>query len=178
MKKLLTSLVSLFLIVSLGSCDKVKELADIDFDANFSTPSMTINPSMAKTDGGYNFTVNSNINPLSNVDVKKYLSKIKKWKVNSIEIEIISVSEPGTYLTKDTKLEMQGSKNKASVTINEDTKIFEGYKYKVPSAVYKKVEKILNDKEDFDIKFDGGLNNNATVVMKVNIDVTITANPL
>jgi len=178
MKKLLTSLVSLFLIVSLGSCDKVKELADIDFDANFSTPSMTINPSMAKTDGGYEFLVTNKINPLGNVDVKKYLSKIKKWKVNSIEIEIIRVSESGTYLTEGTTLEMQGTKHKASVSIDKDTPITAGFKYTVPSAVYKKVEKILNDKEEFDVKFDGGLNNNATVVMKVNIDVTITANPL
>jgi len=179
MKKLFIPFVALFLTISLGSCDKVKELADVDFDANLSTPNMTITPPLGKVEtSGYPFLVTNKINPLSNSDIKKYLNKIKKWDIKMIEVEIIKVSDENTFLKAGTKLEMKGTKNTASMTLTKDTKIYEGYTFKVPENVYNSVEKILNEKEEFEVNFEGGLNNNATVVMKVNIDVTITANPL
>ncbi len=180
MKKLFTPLLALFLIVSLGSCDKIEDLTNIDFDANLETPNMTISPPLGKNirTSGYEFLVSNKINPLGNSDIKKYLDKIKKWDINAIEVEVMSVSERNTYLKNGTKLEMKSSKHSAISTFTEDTPIFTGYKYQVPSSVHSQVEKILNDKEEFDVNFMGGLNNNATVIMKVKIDVTITANPL
>ena len=180
MRKLFTPLLALFILVSLGSCDKIKELADVDFDANLETPNMTISPPLGKNirTSGYEFLVSNKINPLGNSDIEKYLNKIKKWDINSIEVEVISVSESNTYLKAGTKLEMKSSKHSAMSTFEEDTPIFAGYKYKVPSSVHSQVEAILNDKEEFDVDFMGGLNNDATVIMKVKIDVTITANPL
>lgn len=179
MKKLITPLLSLLLIITLGSCDKVKELADVDFDANLETPNMTITPTMGKTLGsGYEFIVSNKINPLGNSDINKYLDKIKEWDINAIEVMVVSVSETDTYLKSGTKLEMKSSNHTATTTFDTDTPIFAGYVYKVPTSVHSKVEQILNDKEEFDVSFMGGLNNNATVIMKVKIDVTITANPL
>ena len=180
MKKLFAPLLALFLIISLGSCEKIKELADVDFDANLETPNMTITPPSGKTidSPGYEFIVSNKINPLANTDIKQYLNKIKEWEIHSIEVEIVSVSENNTYLKAGTKLEMKSSKHTATTTFEEDTPIQEGYTYVVPSSIHSQVEKILNDKEEFDVTFTGGLNNNATVIMKVKIDVTITANPL
>ena len=180
MKKLFTPLVALLLVFSLGSCDKAKELFDVDFDATLETENMTISPPLGKDlrTSGYEFLVSNKINPLGNTDIKKYLDKIKNWDINAIEVEVVSISESGTYLKAGTKLEMKSSKHSAMSIFTEDTPIHAGYKYKVPSSEHSKVEAILNDKEEFDVTFTGGLNNNATVIMKVMIDVTITANPL
>ena len=104
MKKLFAPLLALFLIISLGSCEKIKELADVDFDANLETPNMTITPPSGKTidSPGYEFIVSNKINPLANTDIKQYLNKIKEWEIHSIEVETVSVSENriviGAYL--------------------------------------------------------------------------------
>ena len=171
---------TLFLVVSLGSCDKINELADVDFDANLETPNMTITPPLTKTlgDPGYEFMVSNKIIPLSDPDIEKYLDKIKNWDIKSIEVIVVSVSENNTFLKAGTKLGMKSSKHSALIPFDEDTPIQQGFKYTVPASEHSEVEIILNDKEEFEVTFTGGLNNKATVVMKVKIDVTITANPL
>lgn len=180
MKKLTAPLVAFLILFSFSSCDKIKELADIDFDANLETPNMTIASPIRKSVevNGYEFLVSNKINPLENSDINEYLNKIKKWDINAVEIEIVSVSETNTYLKSGTKLEMKSSMHSAISTFEIDTPIYNGYKYNVPSSEYSKIEQILNDKEEFDVVFTGGLNNNSTVIIKVMIDVTVTANPL
>lgn len=167
--------------IAFTSCDDIKDLADIEFDATLSTDNMTLTPPYEKnsTFEGYDFNVSNKINPSDDTEIKKYLDKIKDWDINSMEIEIISVSEPNTFLTSGTFVEMKSiSGTTANLSFTEDTPITAGMKYTIPPSAFNSVEQILNDKEEFDVTFDGGLNNNATVVLRVHIDVTITANPL
>ena len=179
MKKLIYPILSI-LFLSLGSCDKAKDLADVEFDAQLTTPEMTIAPSHSKKSGetGYDFSTTETINPLSNADIKEYLDKIQNWDINSVEIIVVSVSKAGTHLTAGTELEMKSDSNTSTLKFENDTPIEVGTTYDLPTEIYKGVESILNEKKEFTVSLTGGLNNDAIVVFKVNIDVTITANPL
>ncbi|MCK5907357.1 MAG: hypothetical protein KAG37_07190, partial [Flavobacteriales bacterium] len=150
MKKLLIPLVTV-LFLSFTSCDSIESLADIDFDADLSTPTMTIAPPkvIGKTlgDGGYNFSEHSTIDPISDPDIKKYLDKIKKWDIKSMQIDFTSVSKEGSKLDPGTIVEFKGSRTTATLSFPDGLDIHQGYIYDVSPDFYNNVEKILNKKE-------------------------------
>ncbi|MCK5782697.1 MAG: hypothetical protein KAH10_08910 [Flavobacteriales bacterium] len=179
MKKVLLPLVAV-LLLSFTSCDNIKSLADVSFDVNLTTPEMTITPPIEKVMGknGYTFELEETIDPTINSDIKKYLKKIKKWDIQSLQIEFVSVSEEGTKFDKGTLVEFKGSGVSATLTFDDELEIKKGATIDVPSEFFDNFEKILETNNKFDVKIKGGTNNYATIKVKVNIDVTITANPL
>ena len=180
MKKLFIPFMALFLVVSLGSCDKIEELADINFDAELSSPTMTLSPPLGKTtgDGGYSFDETSTIDPSSDSDIEKYLDKIKNWDIKSITIKFIEVTESGTKLDEGTIIGLEGSGKIANLVFPQGLDIHTDYVYDVPSEFFNKVEDILNTKKAFIVRVKGGTNNYAQIKLMVTIDVKITANPL
>ena len=183
MKKLFIPFVALFLATSLGSCDKIEELADINFDAELSSPTMTLSPPpppIGKTmgDGGYSFNETSTIDPSSDSDIEKYLNNIKNWDIKSITINFIEVTESGTKLDEGTIIGLEGSGIIANLEFPQGLDIHSGYVYDVPSTFFNKVEDVLNTKKSFIVRVKGGTNNYAQIKLMVTIDVKITANPL
>jgi len=100
MKKIL----AIFLLVIatsffLTSCEKVKDLNTIDFDANFSENLECVTAGVKSNLLVPTFGASAVIEPTSDPNVNIYLNKIKEYEIESVKATITSMSQENVTVT-------------------------------------------------------------------------------
>jgi hypothetical protein len=179
MKSKIKSLFILLAFASLMGC----ELLNVDFDTELSSDlNINVQDSGTKSSiNGYSYTASTTLDPLSDKEVKKYKDKIEDYNVKSLTATVTYVSKPDVKLLAGTFFEIYDSKDKARWTLSSDFDVTEGAEYTLDNSdgKWKTVRNILKRNSVFTIASEGAANtNNITIIFKVSIDATVTANPL
>ena len=101
-----TTIQALFLAVAVAgmmSCEKLKSVADVEFDTAMSTDlDIAVEQAVKSTLDGFSYSAEAAIDPTSDPEVKKYADKIKKYEVTSLTVTVTGVSESGVTLGQGT----------------------------------------------------------------------------
>lgn len=170
-------------------CEKIKDLADVTFDADFTaTMDATVEPTSLKSGQamGY-FDEFTTIDPNTNSDFKTYASKIKEIKVEKVIVEVISITGSANnsvvvdwaHLHCHQLPSFDENGFFAFFEMNNET-LTVGKTFEFTAAgELGDLETILNTKESFDVYLHGAADPvNATIGFKVYINSKITANAL
>jgi len=177
-KKLLFALLAVSLIV--GACNKVKDLADVTFDAEFKVDlNCEVPPGSLKSGIDGAFAASMTIDPLSDPTVEKYIDKIKNWEVTGLTGEILSVSKEGVNLL-GADLEVF-SANHSTVWHIPATALVVGQKITLDNGngQWDTIDTILGENKVFTVSVNGTTDqDDVTFVIRVIIKTRVTANPL
>lgn len=178
MKKQIT-LFTLLLISAafLSSCDKLKSLADVQFDANFETQlDVPIQPTVLKSNIG-TFNQSVTIDPLSNADFLKYKNEIKNIDVVGATIEITELN-PSPITINGSLTATNGSNLTANWPINNEV-LTVGKKITLSNEQFATLQQIFNLKTPFTVTFAGQSSaDSGNFKVKVIFKTKIKANPL
>lgn len=186
MKSLIKLGVVMFFISFVNTgCEKIKDLADVSFDANFDTEmNVDVKPTTQKSglEMG-SFSETADIDPNSNEDFKTYASKIKDIKVTKVVFEIIEITNApnnavqlGSATLSVDKTGLTSAKWSESAQTLTVGKKFE---YSTSDEQFAHLQNILNSKEMFTVNFFGTADPvDATFKVKITINSKVTANPL
>ena len=181
MKNLFIPFVALFLVVSLGSCDKVADLADIDIPLEVTSDPIDLNgvPAAGKAQFSYDFdeTVDVDLFQGELKDYKEYLDKIKHFKVTKLIVTVVKIEEgkdikfvdPTKAILKDASSKVEIDLSGYDVQVNSS--------YEVTGTVLKEIDKILNKKKSFKYQVVGGFNQDAHITIRIEIAGKVTVNP-
>ncbi len=190
MKTLLKlSLILLLIGFTNTGCEKIKDLADVTFDADFTaTMDATVEPTSLKSgqEMGY-FEESRSIDPNTNADFKAYASKIKEIKVEKVIVEVTSItgSDNNSVDVEVVRLVCHqmptfDEMGFLAVFVRNNETLTVGKTFEFTTDVeLRDLETILNSKEEFNVLLDGRADPvNATIGFKVYINSKITANAL
>ncbi len=183
MKKILNFTLMLLLAIGLSSCDKLKNLADIEFDTTLSgnLNILVEEPGTKSALVSYSFSANTNINPLDDDNVAKYIDNIKDWSVNGITARVVSVNKPNVVFLSGTFFKVSNNTHSAQWTLPVDFSVVENAQFSLDNSggAWDAVRQILLKNSAFNIMVDGECTeNDVTVVIKLSIGAKVTANPL
>lgn len=161
------------------ACDKVKDLADVKFDADFST-NLDIHSvaDMKSTQGS--FEASATINPLDNSDMATYANLIKEIKVNEITAEVLSISDAPVML-ETAVFEISSDGFPSAVWEFENVELNQGTILTMDnsSGQFDNMQAILDSTNVFTAEISGTTDkDDVTFTLKVTIKTTVTANPL
>jgi hypothetical protein len=159
------------------------ELFNVDFDTDLSSDlNINVQDSGTKSSiDAYGYTASTTLDPLSDKEVKKYKDKIEDYNVKSLTATVTYVSKPDVKLLAGTFFEIYDSKDKARWTLSSDFDVTEGAEYTLDNSdgQWGTVRTILKRNSVFTVASEGSANtNHITIVFKVTIGTTVTANPL
>lgn len=180
MKNLSYFIAMLFMATTFTSCEKVKDLANVEIETTFESSSITVTPELeaiGKVQGGtYKFDVEELIDFVNNQDIKDYLDQIEDFDVESLVISFEDVSE--SFNAETLKFIMFNSKqNKEFAFLNQI--IENGSEITISEDDFEAIISILKDIENFSFKIQGdGCDKNNNFKVKAKLKVKITANPL
>jgi hypothetical protein len=184
MKKLFIPLVTLFLAVGLGSCDKINELSQVDIPFEISSPNITLTPDLAKK-GTLTFNKRGEIDIFQGDlgEYKNLADKLKEFKTKKLSITINKINGSSTgSLTfgPNTYAKISSSDGKYEVSIPlSNLPIILHREFSLPQAYLKVVNSILNKKKAFKYSISGSFSKAVTSVeVKINIDGEVTAQVL
>ncbi len=187
MKTISKSLAVFFMLILTGltfqSCEKIKSLADVKFNAELAGDlNITISQGAQKSavlSDTYNFSKSVEVNLRSDPEIDKYFDKLKSFDVQSVTctansvyggpvnitnatLVIQSETTSATWYVKNFTLE-----NGASLTLDNNNNQWDN------------VNTILNNKENFTISVEGTTDkDNVSFTLHVVIKTRVTANPL
>jgi hypothetical protein len=180
--KIIIGVVMLTGIISLASCDKIESLADVHFDTNLVADlNVAISGESKKSTAteSYYFNESVSVDPRQDPDIDKYFDKLKGYKVNKVTGTIKSVNGgPVTILNGNLTI-MSGDisatwevkdfvvKQGATLTLGNE------------NGQWDDLQKVLDEKKAFTVTVEGATDKGGVVfLLSVDIDVTVTANPL
>ena len=181
MKKLFTPLVALFLVASLGSCDKIEDLSDIDIPLEVTSDPITLDgvPAAGKVAMSYSFdeTVEVDLFQGELKDYKKYTDKIKHFKVSKLIITVVSI-EKGTDVefVDPSKVFLKDNSSEVEIDLSGQ-KVHVGSTIEVSGDGLDAINKILNKKKNFSYQVVGGFNKEAKITVKIELAGKVTVNP-
>lgn len=176
MFKTRTTYVLLLLIaITIAGCNKVKEILDIKFDADF-----TVDLSVESSNTGLDkstFNVEKTVDPLEDETVQQYIDNIKGWEVLQLDIKFNQVY-PDFYLS-DGIVKIAGNGREVSWNLN-DQDIIDGKVIALgnENGEWNMLNEIMNQKEPFIVYFSGNAEPASSFVLQFIIKTKITANPL
>jgi len=172
--KTLVSLIFAFALITVG-CNKVKDLLDIKFDADFKID-MSVNTDDSGLGFGY-FNVEETVDPLSDEEVQKYIDNIKNWEIIDLKIKFNQVN-PDFYMTEGiVKIYLD---EKEVSWLLEDQQITPGSEFALGNEEnqWNMVNEIINQKKPFKIKLTGKATPASNFNLQLMVNSKITANPL
>ncbi len=185
MKTLLKlSLILLLIGFTNTGCEKIKDLADVTFDADFEAEmDVAVQPTLKSGQAMGTFSEQETIDPNTNEDFKTYASKIKEVKVEKVIVEITQITNaPGSTVqvgSATLSVEKTGYTSAQWVEQNVTLTVGKTFEYSTTSDQFTNLMNIINTKESFDVKFFGTADPvNAGFRVKVYINTKITANAL
>lgn len=181
MKKYLSILtIMLFAVAFLSSCEKLKSLADVEFDADFESElDLQIQPTSLKSTLGV-FNRTETIDPLSNAEFQRYKDKIKDINVQQVEITITQLT-PSTILVNTATLtaSMTNMPSASWSISNETLNVGKVIVLDNNQQQFDKLRAIINEKKPFTVNLQGMANvNQGSFKAKVKFKTRVKANPL
>jgi|LGVF01.1.fsa_nt_gb hypothetical protein len=181
MKKLFYPIITLLLVVAFSSCDKINELADVDIPLEVTSGDIDLNTSSTAKQADFSFdqTVTVDIFQGELADYKKYLSKIKKFKVEKLTVKVVKLNpSEGVAFVTPTKAKLIGaSGNTVEIDLSGEA-ITVGKEFVFQGGDMDAVNSILNEKKNFQYKLVGGFNKEADATLQITIKGKVTVNVL
>jgi hypothetical protein len=106
------TIIALFLLVTMPSCDWLEKATDVDFDTTIPVV-YTVNET-ASNPSGKSYTDVKTINAVSDAEIAKYSDKLKGFTVNKITYTVTEAN-PNTVTFTNGKLLTAGAKTIASI---------------------------------------------------------------
>ena len=163
----------------LVSCNKVKSLADVKFDAKFTADLDCVVPPSSLREIDATFSQSEVIDPTSNPDVAEYIDNIVGYEINSITATITSVSVDNTNLLTGTASVFNNSSNASWQFSNVSLVVGNSVTLGNENGQWNTVDQILMTGQPFTVMVSGETDeDNFTFTVQIVIDTEITANPL
>jgi len=183
MKKLFIPFMALFLVVSLGSCDKVKDLADVDIPLELSSEEIDLEPVAAKHLGkDFNFATQEGKIDLFQGELKDYKAftdKIRNFKATKVIIDIISIDPTsGVSFSDPSEVVIKSASGKEAKLNFSGEEITAGKKIIVSGDILKVINEILNERKEFSYMVTGGFNQDAKAVIQIHFKGEVKVNLL
>jgi hypothetical protein len=183
MRKLVNIALLFMLPAFFTSCEKVKDIFDVEFKTTLEGWMMIeVDEPIQKSTNGFDFYEEVYVNPLDDEDIAEYEENIERIEVTEVIATVKDVNKEGVEFEKGTMIIVKGSEE-VTWTLLEPWPIIVGDEIvlgdDVNVKIYKSVTKMLSDQETLTIIADGTCNQEGVfVTLVVGIDVKVTANPL
>ena len=180
MKKLKNQIpIIILVILTLSGCNKLEELFDVTFNAEYSVDlNAIVPPSNDLKQSQGNFSASDTINPNSNTDFQAYAEKIKDIEITSISAKVISISKQVTIEMANVSIS-SGTLNTSWNFSNEVITAGKVLTFDNESGQWNKVQDIIESLETFTVFIDGTTDvDDVEFTLEVTIKTKITANPL
>lgn len=168
---------SIFVAVTIliAGCNKVKQLLDVKFDANFIV-NLAVEAEDYGLDGGF-FSIEKVVDPLADEEVKKYIDNIKGLEVTGLSM-IFKQVNPGFNLSEGiAKMSLDNWEvtwNLKDQLVTDGTEVALGNE----NGQWNMVNDIMNQKKEFLIIVSGKSEPASSFVIQIDIKTKITANAL
>ncbi len=162
--------------IGFTGCEKVKDIADVKFNANYTTD-LNINVTPGRDING-TFSESATINPTSDEQVEQYLDLIKSWEVTGLTGEFLNTSQDFTLVNTEFTI---SSEDKSAVWQFSDIAVTDGTALTLDNAngQWDTVNQILAEKQTFTVTFSGETDTDeVSFTMRITIQTEVTANPL
>jgi len=177
--KLLTTIAFGALLITFASCDKVKDLADVTFDATLST-NIDATSEGETRETLYPFSGSKVISPTDEENIEKYWDNIKEWVGKNIVVKVEFIDQyanltDGHLIIKDqTTDEVLYTADADNMLLKPDAEIIH-----VTTADWTKLIAAMEAKHDLFVTVDGNLDKPSILItFKVELEVSITASAL
>jgi len=168
-----------------SSCEKIKGLTDVDFDADLKADVVTTSEGEAASaelksanERGYAFEGNKVIDPTSDSKIDKYWKKICQWEIKKIIVKVKSISKDA--ILKQGQFEIKDESTGAVLLTEEvqDVHLTKGLAVlTILSTDWGEVISALDAQHSLIVGVNGTLDQaSVSVTYEVVIPVTITAN--
>lgn len=176
--KSFVSLVVVIILV-LSGCQKIENLLDVTFNAEYSVDLEAVIPPISNTkQADAIFSASATIDPNSNSKFSQYAEKIKDIEITSISAEILSISKPVTLKVASIAV-FSESRNAAWNFTNEILTAGKILSLSNSSNQWTIIQNIIKDKETFTIYIDGETDvDDVSFTVEVTVKTKVTANPL
>jgi hypothetical protein len=178
MKEMKKIAVLVAVVLGMASCD----LFNVDVDSTFKgVLDVQVDDTQAKsTAEGFHFDKFVELDPQDDPDVAQYADLIVNVAVNSVEAEVLSVSETGVVLMAGTVFSVWDESASVEWELPADLPIAAGDVISLEDlgGSYEDVGAILLDAEKFSVGMEGySSKGGVTFTIQMIIDATITGNP-
>jgi len=176
MKKLNYLLAVMFLAgLTFLSCNKVKELADVTFDATYNTDLNVVVPAEGRS---VSFDTEATIDPASDPEVEQYLDNIVGINVQSMTATITSISKDVTLVTAD--LTVSNANHSTGWTMeNLPLSVGASIPLNNENGQWDTINQILMEQQIFTVNLSGETDEgDVTFTLQLTITAQIIANPL
>ncbi len=176
MKIKLTILALLVIAFGFTGCEKLKDAADVTFDANYTTD-LNINVAPGRDING-TFSESATIDPTVNSDVQTYLNLIKSWEITGLTGEAMNVNNDFNLVTATFSV---ASADKSASWSFENLPVTEGTTLTLDNndGQWDTINQILAEKQSFTVTFSGQTDtDDISFTLRVTIQSQVTANPL
>ena len=167
------------LLLTFTSCDKVKSVADVTFDASLNSSIDATSASETRA-VNYTFSGSSVIDPTSDDDINKYWDNIKNWDIQKITLKVNSITQDANLVEGHLSVKDNSSQDvlytadASNLPLTAGTTIFE-----ITDGDWTSIVNALSAKHPLLVSFDGAIDQpNVAITFGVIIDLKITANPL
>ena len=177
--KILSLIAFSALLVTFVSCDKVKSVADVTFDATLNS-SIDATSSSETRAVSYTFSGSSVIDPTSDANINKYWDNIKNWDIQKITLKVKTIAQDanlteGHLSVKDnSSQDVLYTADASNLPLTAGTTILE-----VTDGDWASIVSALSAKHSLLVSVDGAIDQpNVAITFEVIIDLKVTANPL
>jgi hypothetical protein len=184
MKSIKRVLLLLMISAGLSSCEKIKNLFDVEIDTTIEGDlSFVTDENALKSTDAHGFNASTTVDVL-NEDLVEYEDLIKDFKTQSITLEVLSIDSAGHDITgivllENTQFGISNSQNSGYTwTLTSDWPIDVGFELSLDAASYDALNDILDDLLPVTFTATGTCNTgNITISLNYGIDVAVKANP-
>ena len=189
MKTILNLFLLLVLVAGLSSCEKIKSLADVEFDVTLTGDiDIDVEDVVKKSSAApFDFTAYGYIDPYENDDIWEYEEEIKGFSINDVVAKVVSVEDElgdpvdNVVFLQGTYIEVWDDVAEIRWTFPADFPVEVGYTVTLQDLgeSWKILAGMLNRLSLIEIEMDGQCNtNNVYIVIQLGVDAKVTANPL
>ncbi|PKP52194.1 MAG: hypothetical protein CVT92_09985 [Bacteroidetes bacterium HGW-Bacteroidetes-1] len=175
------SFLIVFLCLLFAGCEKIKSIADVTFDAEFTADlPVDVVPTSLKAGVNGTFFETATIDPLSNSDLATYADKIKKIEVIEASAEVLSIDPSPVLLLSTTLSATSGVFSPATWSFNnESLTVGKIITLDNENSQFSNLQSILDSKEIFTVTLQGQTDvDEASFTVRVKYKTKVTANPL
>ena len=186
-RNLFTAVVLLsFISLTFMSCEKIKDLTDIDVETTLSTDveatsALAVESNLKSSSiAVYSFEGTAVIDPTDDAEINKYWKKIRGWEVKKIHNRIRTISMAaimiqGELTVKDQETEaVLFTKKVQNINLSGGAEVMS-----IVGADYSKIISALEAKHSLVVSIKGDLNKPGVVMLfALGFDVKVIANPL
>jgi hypothetical protein len=180
MKNVLRILVLLTFTASLNSCEKIKDLFNVDIDTALEGQMNLVSDDVAlKSTEAYSINGSATIDLSDNDDLAEYTDLIEDIEVHSVTLEVVSIDSAGVMILAGSEFSISSTDNPGLTwPITSDWPIVAGTSVTLDSDDYSVLNDMLEGDAPVTFSSSGSCNKgNVHISLTYSIDVTVEANP-